>query len=279
MLDEIKIKDLYEKSKAYITKKAYKEARITLKELIDYVEPLYVSPLKKYHSFNHVLDSYYYSYFFKDNKEINFTFHNINDYYRLYGFVLMHLERYDEASMAYNKALEYNPVDVDTFFQLGELCKKMSNLRALRKLTFEVYNFCCSRATMAHFYRNLGYYYLENHKPEEAMILYIYSNIFYETKQALSEMEFLKATVPALDSQFTFSMKRDIKKMQEVLETNEIPTGPNPDTIGITYRVGQLEADAKHYENAYDCFSLVYDITLDQKVKEELDAVSKHLTN
>jgi len=276
MLDDKIINEKYDLCKKLVAKKEYSNARDNLIELINMVEPIYISPLKKYYSFNHVLDSYYYAYFMKDDSELSYTMHSINDYYRLLGFVYMHLEWMDDAIVAYNKALLYNPVDVDTFFQLGELFKKKADLRALKKLSFEVYNFCCSRATLAHFYRNLGYYYLETQKPEEALILYIYSNIFFETKQALSEIEFLKASVPALNEKYIFSIKKDLKKMQEILENNNIPTGPNPDTIGITYRVAQLEKDAGRYENAYDCFSLVYDITLDEEVKKELEALKKH---
>ena len=277
MLDDNTINSMYNKCKNLVTKKDYKNAREAIKELIDAVEPLYISPLKKYYSFNHILDSYYYSYFFKDTEELNYAMHNINDYYRLYGFIFMHLERYDEASVAYNKALLYNPVDVDTYFQLGELYKKTGNIRGVKKISFEVYNYCCSRATMAHFYRNLGYYYLENYKPETALALYIYSNIFYETKQALSEIDFLKSTVPSLNDTHIFSLKKDIKKLQSILEENNIPTGPNPDTIGITYRVGQLEMQALNYENACDCFTLVYDLTLDKDVEKDLICCKEHL--
>ncbi len=269
MLDEKSINKKYTLCKELITKKDYKAARNNLLELIDMVEPIYISPAKKYFCFNHIIESYYYSYFHKDDSELNYAMHNVNDYYRLLGFVYMHLERLDDAVMAYNKSLVYNPVDLDTYFQLGELYKKQSNLRALKKASFELYNYCCSRATIAHFYRNLGFYYLETKRPKEAMALYIYSNIFYETKQAVSELEFLKASLTLTD-EYEAALRNDIKALQKILTDLEIPTGPNPDTIGITYRVGQLERDAFRYENAYDCFSMVYDLTLDEEVKSEL---------
>ncbi len=269
MLDDKMIAEKYTLCKNLITKKDYKAARDGLLQLIEMVEPIYISPLKKYYSFNHVIESYYYAYFYKDDGELTYALHNVNDYYRLLGFVYMHLEKFDEAIMAYNKSLEYNPVDLDTFFQLGELYKKQNNIRSLKKVTFELYNYCCSRATIAHFYRNLGFYYLENKRPKEAMALYIYSNIFYETKQANSELEFLKASLQLTD-EYEDALRNDIKSLQKILEDLEIPTGPNADTIGITYRVGQLERDAFRYENAYDCFAMVYDLTLDEEVKKEL---------
>ncbi len=269
MLDDKMIAEKYTLCKNLITKKDYKAARDGLLQLIEMVEPIYISPLKKYYSFNHVIESYYYAYFYKDDGELTYALHNVNDYYRLLGFVYMHLEKFDEAIMAYNKSLEYNPVDLDTFFQLGELYKKQNNIRSLKKVTFELYNYCCSRATIAHFYRNLGFYYLENKRPKEAMALYIYSNIFYETKQANSELEFLKASLQLTD-EYEDALRNDIKSLQKILEDLEIPTGPNADTIGITYRVGQLERDAFRYENAYDCFAMVYDLTLDGEVKKEL---------
>lgn len=276
MLDEKAIEEKYSLCKKLITKKDYKAARDSLLQLIDMVEPVYTSPIKKYYSFNHVIESYYYSYFMKDDSELNYAFHNINDYYRLLGFVFMHLERFDDAIMAYNKSLVFNPVDLDTYFQLGELYKKQANLRALKKVSFELYNFCCSRATIAHFYRNLGFYYLENQKPDLAMALYIYSNIFYETKQAVSELNFLKTSLNLTD-EYEAALRNDIKGLQKLLEDNGIPTGPNPDTIGITYRVGQLEYNSFRFENAYDCFAMVYDLTLDEDVKKEMERIESKL--
>ncbi len=273
MTDNKIILDKYKLAKALIKDKRYFEAKDILKELIDMVEPMYVASnditAPKYFSFNHVLETYFYAYFMKDVSPLNYTEYNINDYYRLYGFSLMNVSRYDEAIIAYNRALLYNPVDVDTYYQLGELYKKTGSIKALKKVTYEVYNFCCTRSDMARFYRNLGFYYLESHNPRVAKALYKYSNIYYDTRQANSELEFLARSC---GDNIILADDRDIDlaTLQAVLKEYDIPLAPNPDTLGIAFRVGMIERDNGNKEAAFDCFSMVYDLTMDEAVREEL---------
>lgn len=54
------------------------------------------------------------------------------------------------------------------------------------------------------------------------------------------------------------------------LKKEDIPIGPHPDTLGITYRAGQLELLKGCRDNARDCFAMVYDLTLEEEIKELL---------
>ena len=53
--------------------------------------------------------------------------------------------------------------------------------------------------------------------------------------------------------------------MQQILEENDVKLGPDADTIGIIYRVGNLMLESKDYDRARDCFAIVYDITQDEE--------------
>lgn len=269
----VQIDEKYEKCKVLIEQEHFSKAIPLLKEVINASEYIYSGTNERYLSFNHILETYYYAYFLKDVSKLNYTEYNINAMYRLLGYALMKVNRLDEAVMAYNHGLDWNPVDLDTLLQLGELYKMTNNIKSLRKVTFEAYNFCCSRATLARFYRNLGYYYLEEYKPEIARVLYMYSNIYYNTEQADNELKFI--------IQATKQNKRDmsLKEMQDILKEEKIPLGPNSDTLGITYRVGQIEMDSHNYENAKDCFAMVYDLTMDEEVKELMDKAAHMLKN
>ena len=193
--------------------------------------------------------------------------------YRLLGFALMKVNRLDEAIMAYNHGLDWNPVDLDTLLQLGELYKITNNIKSLRKVSFEAYNFCCTRATLARFYRNLGYYYLEEYKPEIARALYLYSNIYFKTDNADNELKVI--------NEATKEAKNDLslKELQSILEGEKIPLGPNSDTLGITYSVGQIEMDNQNSENAADCFAMVYDLTMDEEVLTLLKKADSMIKN
>lgn len=272
-MDNLHIDKRYEECKKLIEQQHYSKSIPLIKELIEEISAPYLNTGERYYSFNHILETYYYAYFLKDVSKLNYTEYNINAMYRLLGYALMKVNRLDEAVMAYNNGLNWNPVDLDTLLQLGELYKMTNNIKSLRKVSFEAYNFCCSRATLARFYRNLGYHYLESYKPEIARVLYMYSNIYFETENAVNELKFISETLK--DSTDNIPLK----DMQEILEKEKIPLGPNSDTLGITFRVGQIEMDNGNFENAADCFAMVYDLTMDEEVKALLDRATAKLNN
>lgn len=246
-----------------IKEENYKAAIPLLKELCEGIDKKYEN--QKVFSFNHILESYYYVCFFKDDSNLTYAEHNINSYYRMLGFCNMKIGKNIDAVYAYNKALTYNPVDLDTMLQLGELYKKIGNLEMLYEVTLKAYNYCSTRATMARFYRNLGFYFLEKYEPDTALVLYQYSNIYCETTAANNELKYIASALNTPIKNY------DLKYMQDVLNEKQIPLGPNPDTIGITYRVGQLELAANNIDSAKDCFTMVYDITNDDEVLEILN--------
>lgn len=258
------MEELYRKAKEKIKEKNYREAVSVLTELTSRAEERYKNCSGKRFSFNHILEVYYYAYFKKDVSKLEYTDCDINAFYRMLGFAQMHLDRHIDAIKSYDMAIKWNPVDLDTYLQLGELYKKGKNLEALKKVTSELYNYCCTRATMARFYRNMGFYYLEKSDPETAGVLYTYSNIYYHTEHADRELEFVARALQR--DAFSYPLSY----MQQVLDGKQIPKGPNSDTIGITYRVGQLELEAGNLDNARECFMMVYDLTQDEEVEKIL---------
>lgn len=259
----------YSTARACVEKGNYPEAKTAMKKVLDKIEASFSKEKGTLFSFNHILEAYYFRYFKKADIEIHYAPFNIGAFYRFYGYILIRLENYKDAITAYENALDWNPVDLDSLFQLSELYKKTKDLKNTKEITLEAYNYCCSRATMAHFYRNLGFYYLESYQPETATALYIYSTIFAPSESAGRDLEYLEKALKRPTPDLS------VAELQEILEKNKIPTGPNPDTVGITFRTGQLELENKHYETARDCFMLVYDLTLDKETRNILDSLSK----
>jgi tetratricopeptide (TPR) repeat protein len=257
---------LFDTAKTYTEQGDYEKASQSMKAFLKEVEAAYSGKRGEMFSFNHILEVYYFR-FFKNagENDIQYAPLNIGSFYRFYGYILLRLQRYGDAITAYENALDWNPVDLDSLFQLSELYKKTKDLRHTLDTTWDSYNYCCSRATLAHFYRNLGFYYLESYQPDIATALYLYSNIFSASESASRDLAYLekalKRPTPGLS----------IRELQAVLRENKIPVGPNPDTVGITFRTGQLEFENQHYDTAKDCFLLVYDLTQDKEAEAYLD--------
>ncbi len=215
-----------------------------------------------YISLNHVMEYYIYAYYFKPDVDVKCTELPYNEYYRTYGALCMTLGKYNRAREAYIHAIEWNPVDLDSILGLAECYKYLGKLERYIAVTVQGYRYCCTRATMARYYRNMGYYHLSKYKTDIARACYIYSNIYYHTDNADSELKYLENalndTTPELD----------IKTMQKIFDENGIEPGPQSDTIGVIYRVGELMMQDNDNKLAKDCFSIVYDITQEKSLEE-----------
>lgn len=214
-----------------------------------------------YISLNHVMEYYIYAYYFKPECDVKCTEIPYGEYYRTYGGLCMELGKYNAAKEAYIHAIEWNPVDLDSILGLAECYKYIGKLERYVAVTVQGYRYCCTRATMARYYRNMGYYNLSKYKTELARACYIYSNIYYHTDNADSELKYLEQ---ALNDN---TPDMDIRSMQKLFDENGIEPGPQSDTIGVVYRVGELMMKDGDNRLAKDCFSIVYDITQEKALE------------
>lgn len=266
-MDEIKrarINACYDKVYKLYEDGEYETASKEIKFIIDELKKYYTSEQQSY-SFEHILEAYLFTYF--KQKDIVYAECNIGAIYRLQGLLYTKRMKYDKAMFAYDKALKFNPVNLDLLFELSELYKVSSRTNSVKKITNEAYDYCVTRADMSRYYRNLGYYYLERYKPGLAMALYQYSNVYYHTQTAEDEIAYLnKATEKAYE-------EMSVGEMQFKIKESNIPLGPNQDTLNLVYQVGQLMIKENAITDAIDCFTMIYDVTLDREIKAIIDGL------
>ena len=121
---------------------------------------------------------------------------------------------------------------------------------------------------MARFYRNLGFYYVETYQPDTAEALYEYSNLFFQTDNAESELGYLEE---ALQQERT---KYDVHELQELISAVQIPVAAPSNTLGLLYEVGKSEEKKGHLQEAAECYLMVYDLTQDDEVKERIKQIT-----
>lgn len=248
---------------------------------------------------NHIMEYYIYACYFEPEMDVKMPEFPIAEYYRTYAELCVKLQKYKRAEDAYKNALCWNPVDLDSYLGLAECYKYLNMITRYLDMTKQAYRFCCTRATMARFYRNMGFYYLSSYNTDMAEACYTYSNIYYHTDNADSELEYIKnALAAAKNNENKDSINKDedvitkeevnengqkytIKQMQEMFDKEHVEPGPDSKTIGIIYRVGELMLQDKEYRLAKDCFMIVYDITNEQQLEgliAELDSCLKEET-
>ena len=224
-----------------------------------------------YISLNHVMEYYIYAFYFKPDCDVVLSELPYGEYYRSYGDLCVKSGRYKAGIEAYSNAICWNPVDLDAILGLAECYKYLNMLKRYMIVTKEAYRLCCTRATMARYYRNMGFYYVARYNTEAARVCYTYSNIYYKTDNADNELKYLEQALNDKTPEYS------VKQMQEILDKNEVEPGPDSKTIGIIYRVGELMMNDKDYRLARDCFSIVYDITQETQLKTLLDELDKDL--
>ena len=153
-----------------------------------------------------------------------------------------------------------NPVDMESILGIILCCKQLGDAEGEYSYTTESYDYCCTRAELAAYYRNMGWYYLEKYKPEVAAACYMYSKYFEESQQADAELEFLEK---AVGKKLT---GKDISQIQKTLENNSIPTQANPVTLALLYKAAEEAYETGAREQALDCYRMVYDLTADEEV-------------
>ena len=248
-----------------------------------------------YISLNHVMEYYIYACYFEPQQEILMPELPIAEYYRTYADLCVKLQKYKRAEDAYKKALCWNPVDLDSYLGLAECYKYLNMMSRYLDVTKQAYRFCCTRATMARYYRNMGFYYLSSYNTDMAKACYTYSNIYYHTDNADSELNYIENALKEAKDKgvtkddnknndtITLGLKDDkeydIRTMQAMFDKENVEPGPDSKTIGIVYRVGELMLKDKEYALAKDCFSIVYDITNEQQLEGVLAELDRCLEN
>ena len=167
---------------------------------------------------------------------------------------------YAKAQQEWLSAHIENPVDMESILGIILCCKQLGDLEGEYSYTTKSYNYCCTRAELAAYYRNLGWYYLEKYNPEVASACYLYSKCFEDSKQADAELEFLEK---AMGKKVT---DKDLDQIQKILTENGIPTEADSVTLALLYKAAQEADEAGDTQQALDCYRMVYDLTVDEEV-------------
>ena len=214
------------------------------------------------------------------------------------------------ALQSYEKALAFNAVSTQIYFRLISVHFRLGQLEELFSRTKEVYPYLSTKAEMAQYYRWLGYYYLEKYQPELSAALYRYSTLFSKSAQAEEEIRYLeaamdrkladdserelqvklqKAGIPVTASNVTLALL--YRAGQEALQHAKDAAGEvgaaaqhaldaggaaGAGARHVKDTTGRVEnATAKHWrQQALECFSMIYDLTEDAQIKEEMEELT-----
>lgn len=218
----------------------------------------------EYHCFDEVFENVLYSHMFEPEKELKIIDEPLSRIYLDCGALLYEAKRFDDAMVALEKGMKWNPMDARIRFEYGEVFKVRHEMESFFEITKETMPFLFRFEDMARCYRNLGFYFIETKKYDVAMALYLLSLHFEYNEIALSEMEYIK------------DMCNDVKtdmsteEILSLIKQEQLYLMPAEHVLNLAYSYGNhmLENDMK--DGAKYFFEIVYKATKNKKVEEIL---------
>ena len=144
-----------------------------------------------YYSFNDVIDFALYTRINKISKNIKWIGIPFSNAYNCLSYIYNEEKNYDEALKMIEKSIKWNPMSLYPLFEKCETYRMQKNWEEFKKTTESLYDKIYSASDLAHYYRNLGFYYIEKNNLNLAYALYSASIKFDKNKSAYSEMIYI----------------------------------------------------------------------------------------
>lgn len=147
----------------------------------------------------------------------------------------------------------------------AEVFKIQGDMKTFLQLTIGIFRFAFHSEDVARCYRNLGYYFIENHLWQDAASCY-YASLQYEkdSQHAVGELNYIQQRAG-----------KDIEvKIDDFRETGKkygFPVGADENVIRLAYAHGKHFFEKKDPVAARYYLSILYDLTDDERVKEMID--------
>lgn len=196
----------------------YDTASKDLKKYVKEVENLKKESQENWYTFGNCVEFVMYV---RENEEdskniIDVDYETSNAYLYL-SMIDFENRNYDDAIKNINKSLKWNPNNINALFEKAENYKVKGEFKKYYSITLDLYDKIYNLKDLAHYYRNLGYYFIENEEWDLAKTLYLYSVRFENNNVALDELKYILAK----SKDNTLPAKEDL---ENILKENRIPT-------------------------------------------------------
>ena len=262
-----KRRNMYKEAVILEQKKEYSKAQEIIVKLIDtFPTKRNISEEYKLVSFHNLFENVYYEIAINKGKYKLYKLEEpITTYYFHLGYILFQMEDYEETINMLNIGLQYNEASVDTiilkgeaYYHLGEIGQFLENITTA--LT-HAYN----RFHMANCYYQLARYYLSIGNKMVASACYYLSKNYVRSEQ----VDNLYNDIQLMAGESVDP--KDVKQIKEVLNAHKIQFGPHPRVLSTLRRIVDDEKTKANPKLIRYFLSIVYELTRDPKVKEELD--------
>ncbi len=223
-------------------------------------------------SFRNRLDEYIYVNIYKPEKKYERTPFDFCQYFSAYGYLLIEKRDPKAAVEKLEKAIAYNPVNVEPRFELAEAYKVLHEPEKLLECTRETLKISTTPYHISRCYTNLGYYCIEK-KDYDSAVAFYYESLIYANNPAVSgELQHIRAITGKTIEQ---PSREDILA---AFNKYEIKNGPDEVVVNTAYSLGCycMEHNAPPQESMF-YMQVVFGLTHDKKVEEKIDMLKAQI--
>ena len=262
MLDKDKagIKATLDEVDFNIYKKNYEKALALLDPLIESSKVMFRDDrMSEYHSFDEPFEETLYHYLERPEKDMRPASIPYSHLYLRRASILYELGRHEEAVESCEAALKWNPVCASAYFEMTENKKQLGDMDSYLKLTLDMFKRAFRPQDLAHCYRNLAFWFVEQEMYMEA-IGCLFCSLEYEKSQvAQSELFYIQAKT---GEELRYP---SLEEFQQTAEKYGFPIGPDEDVLNLAYSLGVHCMKKKQYDEAR------YFLTIVQKLIDSED--------
>lgn len=190
-INENNLSEIFKKAEAEMVIRNFDNAKKLFNEYIEYIYKLKEEKKENWLSFNNNIEFVLYC---NNNRNMEKTFnvnYEIHQAYTYLGNMEFEQGDYDKAIDYLNKAIQWNPYSFQATMELAEAYKVKKELKKYYSITLDSINIIYREKDLARYYRNLGYYFIENKEWDLAKAVYLYSLRFENSNNVYQEIQYI----------------------------------------------------------------------------------------
>lgn len=247
----------------YIKADDYDGADEILDELIEETENIYKEDeAERFFCFDSPIQFYLYDMKFSPQKLIKRSEIDYRTFYLSKAHISIAYEKYEEAEEYLKKALYWNPVDTNIFFELARVFVKTNSLKKLNIVLKAVRNYILDKVSHAKYLAYMGEYFRLKNDLKTALSLHYISQSVCET--AISEK-----AVKEINEKEEILNPPVAEEIIEILKKDELIPSLDGEVLGMIYDLSYEMQKKLNMKNAMYCLDILYELTGDEKYIRE----------
>lgn len=227
----------------------------------------------EYYNFSDVIEFVIYTRINKTNKNIKWLDIPFVTAYSYLSYIYNEQKQYDKALEMIAKTCRWNPMALSPLFEKCETYKMQKDWETFYNITLSLYDKIYNARDLAHYYRNLGFYYIEKGNLDLAYALYTASTKFEKSNNAFAEMAYINQQLNR--ESYNMSAEEGIN----LLKQNNLSFGIKQSNLDLLVSIYVNEKELMSNKNVEMMLSSrIYELTFDKKFAPFNEVVDK-ITN